>query len=245
MTPPDTTVADAQAEAAEAADLLAALTDRVRAGDESITASELAAQKQLAEFATLRVEAAQRRHAADLEGARASTARAAVDAARGLLAPASIAPLVDAVTAVKNAVADLIAFVDDRNARIAEIGTTLSTISQELAAYGATGLWPTERYGIRSDGQSVTVLGAGHVHRVSAGQLAAAALVVGLDGAVEPVQAEADARGLLGGLVDAQVRKLGEELPALADAWRYTPEEWATAGQRQRYRATEQGRRPA
>lgn len=241
---PDPTVAEAEQEAREAQQLLDTLAEKVRNGDESITVDQLTTQKELAAFAALRVEAAKRRHQGAQAADRARTATAAADAARGLLEPASIAPVLDAVTNAAAAIAALIAAVDARNARLAEAGATLRDINAEMVEAGANGPWPTAEYGARGDERSVTVLGRGHVHRLSPGQLAAAALLTGLHDAAEPAEAERQAREFLGGLTDAQVRKLGEDLPGLADAWRLTPEQWTTTNERQRYRAHAQGRNP-
>lgn len=241
---PDLTVAEAEQEALEAQQLFDTLTEKVRDGDPAVTVDQLAAQKELAAFAELRVEAAKRRHLGAQATDRARAAIAAAEAADGLLEPASIAPVLEAVTNAAAAIAALVAAVDTRNARLAEAGTTLRDVNAEMLRAGANGPWPTAEYGARGNERSVTVVGRGHVHRLGPGQIAAAALLVGFHDATDPTEAERQARELLGGLTDAQVRKLGEDLPGLADAWRITPEQWATTDQHQRYRAHAQGRNP-
>ncbi|MFE3635816.1 hypothetical protein [Streptomyces sp. NPDC059168] len=54
-------VAQAEQEASEAEQLLAALEERVRDGDKNVTAQQLADARELGRFATLRAEAARRK----------------------------------------------------------------------------------------------------------------------------------------------------------------------------------------
>ncbi|MEV5124301.1 hypothetical protein AB0K49_16150 [Streptomyces decoyicus] len=56
-----TAAEQAEQEAAEAEQLLAALEERVRDGDEKVTAPQLAEARELGRFATLRAEAARRK----------------------------------------------------------------------------------------------------------------------------------------------------------------------------------------
>ncbi|WP_127353902.1 hypothetical protein [Actinacidiphila soli] len=107
--PPEVT--QAEAEAREADNLLAALEERVRDGDSKVTPQQLAEQRELGRFAKLRAEAARRkaeRAAADA----AETERARVIAqAVTLVEQADPAKVAAAYDAARTAVAELVAAV--------------------------------------------------------------------------------------------------------------------------------------
>ncbi|MGI5325519.1 hypothetical protein [Actinomadura nitritigenes] len=105
---------DAAREAAEAADLVAALKERVRGGDTTITPDHIADAERVADFAQLRREAADRAHAtAQAEG----TARARREHAEQITAAITsgaldVAPVAAAYQQMRAAMA---AFVDAAN----------------------------------------------------------------------------------------------------------------------------------
>lgn len=241
----DAAVATAEQEAADAQQLADELAERVRQGDPDVTAEQLGAQRQLADFAALRVEAAKRRAERLQEDERAQLAAAARTAAVHLLGDDGAAEIVAATKAAANAIAELRRVVDARNDHIAEVGRSLARLGGDLETQlGITGAYPTrDRYGVWGDASSVVVQGVGRVDVLSSGELAAAALVVGLG---EDNTGQWDrARGLLGGLASQAVKGLGERVPGLTAAWQHTPETYAALPVDARYKATEQGRQPA
>ncbi|MEU3730295.1 hypothetical protein AB0E81_12910 [Streptomyces sp. NPDC033538] len=123
-TPPDVAQAEAEATAAEQA--AEALAERVREGDDQVTAEQLATAQQAGMFARLRAEAARRK--ADSAAAQAAEqhrtalvvqALALVDA-KGARAP--IAAAYDRATA---AVAELVTLIDDHDQAVSGAGRLL------------------------------------------------------------------------------------------------------------------------
>lgn len=241
---PDTAVTTAEQEAAEAQALVDALAERVRDGNTDVTPDQLAAQQQLADFAQLRVEAARRHQARASEDSRVRRAEAARTAGQHLLNEDGARDIVAATVAAAAAMAELARVVEARNAHIAEVGATLAGLDGELTVQGADGSFPSRKYGVWGDPTAVVVQGVGRADRLRVGDLAAAVVAVGLGSGPEGYGAWSSAANLLNGVVSQAVKKLGEDVPGLAAAWRYTPQQWAAAGQRERHEASEQGRRP-
>ncbi|MDT0382400.1 hypothetical protein RM572_26935 [Streptomyces sp. DSM 42041] len=119
-------VTAAEQEAREADDLLAALEERVRDGDDKITPQQLTEQRELGRFARLRAEAARRK--ADRAAAKAAEKHRAEQIARAVdLADtkgnrAAIAAKYDAALA---AVAELVAVVEQHDQAVTEAGRML------------------------------------------------------------------------------------------------------------------------
>jgi hypothetical protein len=241
---PDTTITEAEREAADAAHELDALKERVREGDTTVTPERIAAQQQVVDFATLRVEAAKRSAARLREDERQQLAEQARQAAQHLMGEEGSADVVAAVMASVEATAELRRVVDAHNAQVAAVGAVVAKLSNSLTGEGTTGSQATRPYGVWGDDSHIVVEKAGHATKYSAGELAAAAFLVGLGTDAASPQHEAQARGLLNGLTNQAIGRVGRDVPGLADAWRTTPQEWQAASQRGRYRASEQGRRP-
>ncbi|MFH8471974.1 hypothetical protein [Streptomyces sp. NPDC018000] len=119
-------VTTAEQEAAEAEQLLGALEERVRDGDDEVTPQQLAEQRELSGFAKLRAEAARRkaeRAAAKAEEKRrADLVAQAVDLADGKGDRAPIAAKYDAALA---AVAELVAAVEQHDQAVTKAGRLL------------------------------------------------------------------------------------------------------------------------
>jgi len=240
----DDTLKAAEQEAAEAQQAAEQLAERVRQGDPDVTPQQLAAQQQLADFAKLRVEAAKRRADRLQEDERIALADAARTAAEHLLGEDGSADIVAATKAAADAVAELRRVVDARNARVAEVGRSLARLDGDLQQHlGITGVFPSRgRYGVWGDASVVVVQGLGRVDQLSAGEVAAAALIVGLG--EDNTGQWNRAYGLIGGLAGQAVKVVGERVPGLADAWRHTPEAYAALPTADRYQAMVQGRIP-
>ncbi|MFP8882616.1 hypothetical protein [Streptomyces mangrovi] len=113
--PPE--VAAAEAEAREAGELLAALEEKVRDGDDKVTPAQLAEQRELSRFAKLRAEAARRKAAKAKEDARLRELRALADEIRG--ADPDRQQLGDAVDRLENALRDVVALAEGHNQQLA------------------------------------------------------------------------------------------------------------------------------
>lgn len=162
-------VEQAEQEAAEAEQLLAALEERVRDGDEHVTAQQLADARELGRFAKLRAEAA-RRKADRAAAAAAEQERAArLDQAAVMAAPGG--PLdADALTAAYATARDAVrAFVTASEAYNAAIGDTARLLAAagvpdstggEHPAPGAMARWGTRTLRL-ADGSAFNSTGTG------------------------------------------------------------------------------------
>ncbi|MGW7196000.1 hypothetical protein [Streptomyces chryseus] len=258
------TVTTAEHELTEARALLDALTERVRDGDPDITPDQLAAQRELIGFAELRVTAAQRKHAAGVAADREQRGQAIGQAARELLDADDTQPILDAVQAAVDALRHLARVAGDRNDSIASVAKDVVAMNEELrgeaeaenrrlaeaAAKSRTGSvlpdvpsWPVDRFGVRAQTwpASVTVLHQGRTQHVHSGELAAAALHMALLG--DAGQQER-ARVALAGQPNLTIGRVTQQVPGLADALRYTLEEWQAATPEERRDVFAQGRQP-
>ncbi|AWT43191.1 MULTISPECIES: hypothetical protein [Streptomyces] len=231
----------ARREAADARQLADELADRVRDGDIDVTADQLGTQRQLAELAELRIEAAERKLQAALAADREARAREVGDRVRALVADDSTVPLIDAVRAVMAAVDGLVHVAAERDAAIREVAAEGARVNDELGPDQANP-WPSERFGFRAGTNpvGVTAMGQGRAYPISAGELLGTALAAALVGKSEVQRAAASK---LTGIPEG-VGNTVASVPGLADALRLTPEEWQTLDGRTRYEATAQGRRP-
>lgn len=243
---PDSAVKDAEREAADAEHDLEALKERVRNGDQAVTPERIAAQQQVVDFARLRVDAAQRSAARLREEERQQLAAHARAAAAHLIAEEGSAEIVAATKAAAEAIAALRRAVDARNAKLAAVASNVAQLANLSLSDGGPNdaLKATRPYGVWGDYRYLTVQGAGSVSAYRAGELAAAALVVGLGADEAGTQAGREAAGVISSLPNLVINRLGRDVPGLADSWRMTAEEWQSASQRGRHQATEQGRRP-
>ncbi|GAB1329865.1 hypothetical protein [Streptomyces sennicomposti] len=123
-TPPDVTQAEAEALAAEQA--AEALAERVREGDDQVTAEQLATAQQAGVFARLRAEAARRKAEREATAAEEKRRAALVKQAAALADdqgnPAPIAAAYDRAAA---AVAELVAAVEEHDQAVTEAGRLL------------------------------------------------------------------------------------------------------------------------
>lgn len=108
-------VAAAEQEAAEADALVAALEERVRAGDDQLTPDEIASAEQVARFARLRADAARRKATAETERIRVA-AIAKLDAEQVKLTAGEGDRLVGLLESVTAAVVAFKAGIDQHNA---------------------------------------------------------------------------------------------------------------------------------
>ena len=243
--PRDLNLATAQTELAEARTALDTLTERVREGDQDVTPEQLATQRELISFAELRVEAAQRTEIRIREEERAALAAAAKQAAEQLIAGSGMDEIAAAERAAVDAIAHLAALAHARNARIAEIGTTIVNLedAMEVAGHGkAPG--NMRHYGVWGGRDRLVVLNVGRVSALDVGALTTAAVVAGLG--VDPVGRDAQKRHMnaFHGLRDQVVHNLLEAYPQLAEVLRVSAEQFAAADTKGRYDLVAQGRRP-
>lgn len=233
----------AQAELDEARAVLATLEEQVREGDD-VTPQQLTAQRELITFAELRVEAAVRTEQRMLEGQRAELAETAKTAATSLLTGDTMAALADATRAAVDAVAHVVSLADQRNAKIEQIGATLTGIDEDLKRHQGIEQWGSQQYGVWGNRDRVIVPGVGAAGQMDVGALTASVVAMALTGSAEGQQAAASHRGHTNGLVNLTVRRLLESYPELGEALRATPEKFAAVNQRGRADLAEQGRRP-
>lgn len=221
----DTTAA---AELAEARALLDTMTERVRDGDLDVSPEQLATQRELIAFAELRVEAAQRKETRIRAEERTALAGAAREAAEQLLTGPSTDEIAAAAREAVTALARLAGLVYGRNERIAEIGSTLVQLDDDLKAAGeTTGAWGTRKFGVWGNRDSVTVDGTGRAEAIPMGRLSVAVTVAGLGQGDAGRTAQEQHMKAFTGLRHTAVQHLLDTFPALRDA--VAPERGATA----------------
>ncbi|MFC8715805.1 hypothetical protein [Kitasatospora sp. NPDC057198] len=137
---PDQITAVAEQEVAEAEQLLAALEDRVRGGDESVTAEQVEGARGLRRFAQLRREAAQwKAEAARKAEANAETARRR-DAFLASVADCTPEAIQAAAKRAEEALFDLLQLADRRNLAIQAAVPQLAAhlcVDSDLAVSGS------------------------------------------------------------------------------------------------------------
>ncbi|URN12497.1 hypothetical protein LUW77_14960 [Streptomyces radiopugnans] len=116
-TPPDDVTA-AEQEAAEAEQLLTALEERVRDGDDTVTADQLASTRELGRFARLRAEAARRKAERAAEAARLDAVAALADEIRA--ADTDRTALAEAVDRLTTALRDVVTLAEEHNQQLAQ-----------------------------------------------------------------------------------------------------------------------------
>ncbi|MBT2391643.1 hypothetical protein J7E87_19945 [Streptomyces sp. ISL-1] len=153
-----TALAAAKQEKTEAQQLGGALAERVRSGDPEVTPKQLAEAKQLAEFADLRITAAQRKLAEAEEADRRARAEEVAAVARDIAGDDDPRELAACVRAVVDATAALVAVAQARDSRIRTAGRTLRRIDLELSALDAsTNRAMRDRYGVEGSALAITV----------------------------------------------------------------------------------------
>lgn len=161
----DASVNAAEQEAAEAAELVAVLEDRVREGDESVTPEEIASARDLGRFAKLRAEATRRK----ATRAKAAARLAACEdlAAEMRAAEHNDEQIIAALGAVEAALTNLTEVVGAHNHNVGQWRRRM----QELAVEAGT-VPATEHGGLVHDQHGAWVaVGATRFSRLSAGAL--------------------------------------------------------------------------
>ncbi|KJY18389.1 MULTISPECIES: hypothetical protein [unclassified Streptomyces] len=228
----------ARTEAEQARGLVADLAERVREGDEDVTGEQILAQRQLAELAGLRVEAAERKLAAAVGADRDARAKAVAAAARKLISQDDMQPVYDAAKAAVEALQHLVAVSTARTERIKAVSVEAVIINDELKAvaraaaaagmtpggampirYEAEEPWPSAAYGFRGQTfpPTVTVLGEGTATAVRPGRMAASVLALAL---TDDRQLAGEAREVFNASFSSTIERLMAEVPGLDEVLR-------------------------
>lgn len=160
----DAEVTAAEQEAAEAAQLVGTLEERVREGDDSVTVEEIAGARELGRFARLRAEAARRK----AEKAKRMARLAACEELRAEIeqhATGAGAELSSLLQAAQDAVSAFVTAVDERNVRIHAWHQRMQALGvpEHLAPIAP----PAEHGRLGYRGQSV-IAGMRHMDRTAA-----------------------------------------------------------------------------
>ncbi|MGG8409946.1 hypothetical protein ACM614_26935 [Streptomyces sp. 12297] len=245
MTPADarTALATARTEADQAREVVDALAERVRGGDQAVTAAEIADHRGLAELAELRVEAAERKLATAVAADRDARARAIGDRVRDLVDTDSTAPLIDAVKAVMGAVSALVDIASERRELIRATAVEGVAMNEELGR-SRDNPWPSRAYGFMcqtTGGINVTAVGQGHAQAFQVGDLLGVALATALAGQTE-------ARRQLAHMVTTipeAIEHTAKSVPGLAEALQCTREQYEELARPAQLEAARQGRMPS
>ncbi|WP_409473119.1 hypothetical protein [Streptomyces sp. HC307] len=150
-------LAVAEAEKTEAEELAAALADKVRAGDDSVTPKDLTAARELAEFADLRITAARRKLAAAEDADRHARAEAVATEVRALVEQEDSAEFAAKMRAAVDALAALYHTTAARRQRIQGMAERVNRIGAELEIAGVAPAHEVgKRYGVAADLDSVS-----------------------------------------------------------------------------------------
>lgn len=210
-------LAAAEAEKTEAEELAAALADKVRAGDDTVTPKDLTAARELAEFADLRITAARRKLAAAEESDRHARAEQVAAEARALVDQEDAAEIAAKMRAAADALADLYAATAARRERVLHMSSRVRSVAAELEAAGVDS--PREmrkRYGLAADHDSVSVYQPSQMGCVGVTPALAVAAAVGLAVPNNGAQAEvSEQMGYLSSRVETMLR----QVPAVGAAF--------------------------
>lgn len=216
-----------------------ALAERARDGDPDVTPAKLANARQLAEFASLRITAAERKLAAAEAADRAARAEQLAADAHQLASEDDHGPMADAIRQAAEVVGALVDVAQSRNNRIRGINYRIRDLDNEFLRAGAPGELGL-RYGVARHPDGLVVTGQPLVALLSAAELVAAAvrLATGQDKVTgaELIEAFNGPDGTLGRVMKA--------VPTLAEEWRHSPEEWAQMDRKQQAHAISTRRAP-
>ncbi|MFF4347845.1 hypothetical protein [Streptomyces sp. NPDC001530] len=149
-------LAAAEAEKTEAEELAAALADKVRAGDDTVTPKDLTAARELADFADLRITAARRKMAAAEDADRHARAEQVAAEVGALVEQEDSAELAAKMRAAVDALADLYAATAARRERILGMTERVKRIGAELELAGVAPAHEVgKRYGVAADHDTV------------------------------------------------------------------------------------------
>ncbi|MEU8711675.1 hypothetical protein [Streptomyces sp. NPDC048663] len=234
----------ARREASEAAALADQLADRVRDGDDTVTAEQLNSQRQLAELAELRITAAERKlnaaRTVDLD----ARARTLADRIGELVDADSTEEISAAALDAYKAIRRLMDLTKDRDETIRAVASEVVQINTELMKTRRNDPWPTRTlYGFSGQERplpSITRIGKGRVDPVRPGRVLGAVIAAALvDQPTVRTHVNETVRG-----ADDHVAPLLSGLPSLLDALRYDRQTWNELPERVRAAAYRQGRRP-
>jgi chromosome segregation ATPase len=213
-------LATAKQEKREADGLADALAEQVRAGATDVTPKKLADARQLAEFAELRITAAERKIADAEEADRHARAEQAAAEARDIATDDDLSELAPHVQAVVDAIASLVAVAEARDSRIRRVGNSLRLLGHELASLDpTTNLVMRARYGVEGDAQKITVYDPPiKVESIRPAHLVAAAVGIGTGRTHYAELREAFE------VIEFMVPRVCEQVPALAEITRPNPD---------------------
>ncbi|MGW3352571.1 hypothetical protein ACWDA3_55560 [Nonomuraea rubra] len=167
-------IGQAEREAADADQLVAALEERVREGDESVTPEQIAAQRELGKFARLRAEGARRKAEKARRAVREQAMAELADEMRA--AGRDEEQLVAAIDTFESALRALGEAVAGHNQRVVEWRKRMQALDIPHDGHGGpehAGLaWNERGHHVSVDGQTVRRLSTGRlvgitVHRVA------------------------------------------------------------------------------
>jgi hypothetical protein len=240
MTPAEAAAAirTAHDEKEKAEQAAAALEERVLNGDQDVTAAQLAEAHQAVRFAELRITAAERKHAEAQQAALHETARHIAERAVSVAANDDAGDLTDAMREAVAAIGRLCTIAQQRHETITGLGGELITITDQ---FGGDFRVMRERFGVAGDREQVVVYEPRTVVRtVQPAVLLAAAVRLGTNS-----HALAYGTGAALESPDQRVKQTFAAVPVLADAWRYSPEEYARLTPEQRIDALNTDRQPS
>ncbi|MGW0596115.1 hypothetical protein ACWD11_03105 [Streptomyces sp. NPDC002776] len=239
MTPAEAAAAirTAHDEKEQAEQAAAALEERVLNGDQDVTAAQLAEARQAVTFAELRITAAERKHAEAQQAALQESARRVAEQAVSVVADDDADELADAMREAVTAIGRLCSIAQQRHEVISGLGAQMRGITDQ---FGGDFRVMRERFGVAGDREQIVVYQPRTVVRtVQPAVLLAAAVRLGVD-------SHALAYGIGSALEspDQRVKQTFTAVPVLADAWRYSPEQYAQLTPEQRRDALALDRQP-
>ncbi|MFE7237916.1 hypothetical protein [Streptomyces sp. NPDC057580] len=206
-------LAAAEAEKTEAEELAAAVAEKVRAGDDTVTPKDLTAARELAEFADLRITAARRKLATAEEADRHARAEAVAADVRALVENDDPDDIAAKTAAAVDALAALHAATEARRLRVLEMAGRVHPIANELEVAGFHPVTELrKRYAIGADHDSVAIYNPEPLGTVAVAPALAIAAAVGIAVRDNGEQAKiSDQMSYLSSRVEAFVR----QVPAL------------------------------
>lgn len=231
-------LAAAEKEKREAQGLADALAERARDGDPDVTPAKLAEARQLADFAQLRITAAERKLAAAEAADRHARADQLAAEARDLVDEDDLQALADGVRKVAEATAALYEVAITRNDRIRAVNAIARTLEGEFEQAGQPGEL-SRGHGVVRHPEGVIVGRHGQAMLLGAAELLAAAVRLA-DG---PQVTEGELIEAFNG-PDGTLGRVLKAVPSLAEEWRHSPEKWAQMSRRQQSHAVATRRAP-
>jgi hypothetical protein len=225
----------ALAEKTEAEQLAAALAEQIRNGDDTVKPADLAAARDLAEFADLRITAAERKLNQAAEADRHARAEQVAADVRTLADTDDPGQMVTAVRAVADAVAGLAALATARAARVEELRRAVEAIDAELSEASPSARMHIMRseYGVTAghNAHAATMVAAYRPERqavaaVPVADLVAAAVALGLPEPLPGIMSKVSEAFQ----ADAATGRVFVGIPAVADDWQHSREEWSSMG---------------